>query len=468
MSDADNIKNFSAEDINRYHQGLLSPQERHAIEKAALEDPFLSDALEGYATVATGPADLTALREKLQARMAGGKVIPLNRHIPWLRIAAILLVMAGAGIPAYVFLFKQKDQPIAQEKNSATAPAPANNDQAASGDTPVYHAASGTNTLNKQQVTSTTDQGLAAEKPASDLSVPAVQQPPAAPVLSSDTSKYYTNKEFATPEKTTLIGSGNKPAEVKTDEIVVSGYATAKRSDKQERPAPGTITFNTDSLQYKQNRNNVKLMAADKNRMDNAVMYTFNNFRGRVTDNNNNPLPFANIVNLEDNVGTYSDARGFFNLTSPDTVLKVQVKSIGFNISNTELKNTLVSNQITLQDDKTLNALVLNTKKVNAGLHARNNNQQLTEPEPTDGWDNYDTYIANNLNVPDEYQKQKSSGGGEVEISFEVDKNGVPVNFKVERSLCSSCDKEAIRLIKEGPKWIRKAKNGRTTVKISF
>ena len=91
----------------------------------------------------------------------------------------------------------------------------------------------------------------------------------------------------------------------------------------------------------------------------------------------------------------------------------------------------------------------------------------LEEPEPVDGWSNYDMYLVNNLKVP-ESLRSKQSGAGEVELSFEVDKNGGPVNITVKKSLCESCDKEAIRLIKEGPKWKRKARKGRTTVTISF
>ena len=48
MSNKNPIKHFNAYDIERYHKGLLSPKERHDLEKAALDDPFLADALEGY------------------------------------------------------------------------------------------------------------------------------------------------------------------------------------------------------------------------------------------------------------------------------------------------------------------------------------------------------------------------------------------------------------------------------------
>jgi TonB family protein len=75
---------------------------------------------------------------------------------------------------------------------------------------------------------------------------------------------------------------------------------------------------------------------------------------------------------------------------------------------------------------------------------------------------------VNNLNPPEEFST-KQKVGGVVQVSFAVDKNGEPISIKIEKSLCDKCDKEAIRLIKEGPKWRRNAsKKGRTTVTISF
>ncbi|MDZ4794379.1 MAG: carboxypeptidase-like regulatory domain-containing protein, partial [Bacteroidota bacterium] len=192
-------------------------------------------------------------------------------------------------------------------------------------------------------------------------------------------------------------------------------------------------------------------------------------FRGRVTDADNNGVPFANVTNVQDNnAGTYTDARGYFNLIYPDSVLTVQVKSIGFENNNVQLRNSVSNNQVVLQDDrKTLSEVVLSKQKPNAIARSRDGNMKLEEPEPADGWDNYDTYLTNNLEVPKDL-KNKQNGSSEVQVSFEVDKNGEPVNIRLEKSLCAQCDKEAIRLVKEGPKWKRKAKKGRTTVTISF
>ena len=43
MDNGDNdIKLYTAEDITRYWQGQMSPQEMHAMELAAMDDPFLA------------------------------------------------------------------------------------------------------------------------------------------------------------------------------------------------------------------------------------------------------------------------------------------------------------------------------------------------------------------------------------------------------------------------------------------
>ena len=202
------------------------------------------------------------------------------------------------------------------------------------------------------------------------------------------------------------------------------------------------------------------------NNQDFAQYKTANVFRGRVTDAHNNALPFSNITNLEDNVGTYSDARGYFNLTSPDSVLNVKVRSLGFESNNVQLRNNLPENKVLLEEDRSLTATILDTVKRNTN-RIRNNTMVLDEPEPVDGWSNYDTYLVNNLKIPESF-RAKQSVSGEVELAFDVDKNGEPINITVKKSLCESCDKEAIRLVKEGPKWKRKIKKGKATVTVPF
>ena len=58
MTDNNSHINYSAADIEKYWKGQLSAADQHAMEKAALEDPFLADAMEGYEERAMLPASL--------------------------------------------------------------------------------------------------------------------------------------------------------------------------------------------------------------------------------------------------------------------------------------------------------------------------------------------------------------------------------------------------------------------------
>jgi hypothetical protein len=44
-NELNHIQNYSADDIRRYWNNQMSPAEMHALEKAAMDDPFLADAL---------------------------------------------------------------------------------------------------------------------------------------------------------------------------------------------------------------------------------------------------------------------------------------------------------------------------------------------------------------------------------------------------------------------------------------
>lgn len=55
---------------------------------------------------------------------------------------------------------------------------------------------------------------------------------------------------------------------------------------------------------------------------------------------------------------------------------------------------------------------------------------------------------------------------GEVVIGFHVDRKGRPVQVKVEKGLCPEADREAVRLVREGPDW--PVSSGWVRVKVPF
>jgi len=63
-----NQEKYNASDFARYHSGTMPPDEMHALEKAALEDPFLADALDGYAFSKKPEKELDEIRMRLDKK----------------------------------------------------------------------------------------------------------------------------------------------------------------------------------------------------------------------------------------------------------------------------------------------------------------------------------------------------------------------------------------------------------------
>jgi hypothetical protein len=443
----------------------------------------LADALEGYATPGINISeDIIELRRRLSEKTERAKVIPIHTagrsQFPWLRAAIAIILIAGAGLLAYEFLYKG---PV---DKSVAALAPMNNKAVKDtlSNSSQNDDISGTTKAFNDSQSQYYNLQASREKEAADQK----DNHPASTGSSSDTSKLLF--KLTTTNAPPVAPSADNQLEKKegnANRSLADGYKRADDQSKQtERSAePKSIPLYKSRGIADSTRTAADFYAKEKTTSDNyssfgaianaksEVLYRKPNyFRGRVTDNANNALPFANITNTKDNVGTYSDAQGYFTLVSPDSVMNVQVKSVGFESNNVQLRNYVADNRILMQEDKSVAMDTIDKVKRNISSR-RKNTMVLEEPEPEDGWDSYGSYVANNVNIPENFEKRKTSGIDEnsVEVSFEVTKDGNPVNFKVEKSLCDQCDKEAVRLIKEGPKWKRKnRKSKKTTISIPF
>ena len=117
-------KTFTALDIRRYIDGLMSPAERNELERAALSDPLLEDALEGYASQSPDKTreDLLDLRSRLAHRVRPEE---RNRSGIWVRAAAVLVILAGAAILLYIHNRPSDIRPsLALESRKKAQPSP--------------------------------------------------------------------------------------------------------------------------------------------------------------------------------------------------------------------------------------------------------------------------------------------------------------------------------------------------------
>ena len=110
---------FTIADIKRYAEGKMTPSEMHLIERAALEDPFLADAIEGmqFAQENYGAekinSDIADLKKRIAAsRAQRGKIM----YASWWRAAAVLIVVVTGVAMVYFFNGRSSEKAVTVAK----------------------------------------------------------------------------------------------------------------------------------------------------------------------------------------------------------------------------------------------------------------------------------------------------------------------------------------------------------------
>jgi TonB family protein len=452
MSDKENNIIYTARDIEQYLAGNLPPQQMHAIEKAALDDPFLAEALEGYESMKEKEWNnhLVVLREEIAGKGTVAKVIPLHKSKNnWWKVAAAILIIGTGATLTFIFNSNKDEHAenpqIAQVKNT------------------------------------TIDSVMPADIPAASVTVPLN---PSAAATIEETGKLPGSivklNETAKPESK-IIGDPNGP---QLNAVIPAATIPAAENNNTIAAAP-TVNNNpvagnpiSDKEQIadnskspaKQNeddlQNRQRIQAPAKKE---AVLNNF--FTAQVVGHDNTPLPFTNISIKKENFGTYADAKGMVRLVSTDSILQIEVKSVGYQPKTFALRSNQTQTKIILLEDETAykdNKTVIRGEISNKpSRRATLLKDSVVNVEPADGWDNYNTYVANNLDIP--ISHLKGDVHGEVEITFDVKSNGTISNIRVNKSLGAEYDEAAKRLIQEGPQW--KVKKGRKTsakIKVQF
>jgi hypothetical protein len=107
------------------------------------------------------------------------------------------------------------------------------------------------------------------------------------------------------------------------------------------------------------------------------------------------------------------------------------------------------------------------TGAVSERLEGKASGVDLTSafPYPKEGKEKFDQYIKENVTAISDTDSKKLIA--DILLSFALNKKGNPVDIKVLESSCKPCETEAIRLLKEGPKWVGKP-GEKGTVRIKF
>ncbi|MBL7728566.1 MAG: energy transducer TonB, partial [Dinghuibacter sp.] len=289
---------------------------------------------------------------------------------------------------------------------------------------------------------------------------------------SRDAKREAAKPAAAPPPATTASEKAifEQPKETKPEAVVVQGRAESNSNDRRNR---GVENFNEVVVTANAAKKKQARQATDNEDvlMDNAAqrsnnMGAFNrnfNFNYRITDSKGNGIPYANIAIPADQLVTYARSDGSFGLFSADSVLRVNFKAAGYEPKSFLLTNNNQTSNIVLKEEVAFNNkdMVVVGEQKNFAIRKKADKSVTDEAEPLDGWVNYDSYLANNI---DASNKNK----GVVELSFELNKKGEITGVTVEKSLGAREDEEAIRLLTQGPKWKGKKKKAKGRVTVTF
>ena len=412
-----------------YIRGLRKGKEAHRLEKESMQDPFLADAMDGYNQVEGNHEQRI---EKLRMQVSAHSAKKKNTYAITWSIAACLII--GFGISSY-FLFLKK---------------------------------------------SMTDEVFIAEESVSTkLAEPAAPPTPAIPA---------TPTVPATPQKEIALAT----TKVKTDSTPISEI-TARQADKKDMiakiqttsqpqgapvaavPMMEEVSEETAALQEVVATIDTFESESDK-KMKMAKVATIlpqnNMIKGRVTDEKGEPLIGASVTYKGTNIGTITNMNGEFSLVKKDDKKRLTAEYIGYDPVEIRVDTSRTMLIAMNENKQALNEVVVvgygakkNKKSTTAGNVVTVKEQAKKEitPQPVIGKRSYQKYLKENLVRPTDDNCKDIKG--EVVLSFFVDEEGKPQNITVTHGLCEFADKEAIRLVKEGPKWTSGKLPARVTVR---
>ena len=447
MNDQSTYGDFNSDDIRRYLEGRMSPEEMHRMEKAALDDPFLADAMEGYQL---NPdlivkSDIAELKERLTER-----TLPSEKtSFGWWRIAALLILVLGASTAVWYL-----SRPVAElntlAKNEELRPLPHNDSpmQIMPGLISADTTVAGNRNMGKQEeAIAKTEKDKTIFPGKTDI------KSAGQPVNASETEQVNKDQSMAAIEKEKQSKEKSEPAKItaapKEPDISLAG-----RQSIPSKAAP-LIEKNADARNLAPASSEISRTGPVAKGTGAIPSYYF---RGRVTDINNKPVPYASVRISNSVKGWYTDVQGRFSLVSSDSILKTEIVSVGYNSKKISLTATPDPAVIRLEySSASLSEVVVSTgksreKKEADQTDSNEEKNKMIYAEPADGWSLYEIYIKNNLRVPVTHDPSPLKGA--VTVSFYVNPdNGLLSDFRIEKSLGIRHDKEAIRVLKEGPPW---------------
>jgi hypothetical protein len=472
-----NEKLYTAADFASYHAGTMPVHDMHELEKAALEDPFLSDALEGYVYTPTATNDIEKLEEKLKLGKQIESPVKSITNKTWWRVAASIVGILGIG---YLFYATNKDEDtnsLAKNEQVKEIKIDSNSNYKTE-----------TDTMQSLDITFNDDATLSnGNVSRNDLET------------KLDTSKTTVAGLFNTTQATQ-----RRDAAAEYAPIAAAPGAVVTDAKEEAKPALGEKDYSTVTTNTTWAKDNNTDKKTEQLYIKKQQVLNYYDYNGIVQKPSGGPMQNATVY--FNNTATQTDKDGRFNFKATDTVINASLTAIGFAKQNVVLnKNTTpvfkldfdnknleevvvvtsgyaakrksVSGNVTSLSKERKNVVTINDAltgkvagvqvKTEADDYALRDSIQLKKLG-TDAERNQTTFNNYVLqNIKPLFDDKGNQIKGKVILSFTVNKKGQARKIKIEQALTAACDEQAIKLLENAPAWNIK-KGTRETVTVNF
>ncbi len=412
---------YSKAEIENYIQGNMSKEAMHSIERAALQDPFLADAIEGFALVDTAVAnkDLAAIETMILAGKQEAKVVTIaKKKNEWLKVAVVVLLFAGAGWIGVLLMNNGNQKSI----------------------------------VKNEKVNTTEDKiikvGFDSVAPKSDI----------ASIEQKNISQQYKSLDATVGLTDTLMPVPNKGLTASSSTM----YA-AVEPPKNNVPIGSTSNWSSNGNLTNSNQNVASNKAAGPSLNNNAANYTFSASNATASVSKEAEVSISNdkyIALAEKAKDKNDDAKQSKAIASSNTIITLPT--------------------IRIKRDSTIESIPITgyfSKKEAAKPISFKLSKEDSLTVPVNGWTAFNEYLRqNNAYTSITYDTaytpvtitNNKTGEEIVGLEFDIDKYGNPDKIKITKSVDKETDAKAIDLLKNGPKWQASDKKTKGKLSIKF
>jgi outer membrane biosynthesis protein TonB len=421
--------------LYQYIKGIRRGEEINRLEREAMNDPFLADAMDGFNNVADSNHEyrIKKMRTKVLRKTRSGK----KRIIRYAGIAASLLFIIGIG--GYFLLNdnrvveKQADVNVVQKQIVEQETLPE----------------------TKQPETKSSETKPSKTKPSetkpSKTKPSKTKQPAAKPLLVQTEIDSKKEQDSVSLSSVTKEITFRESIDTNDRKIAVA---------MEENVVPDDVTIVAFGVQKKENEQNLTV-------------------KGRIVDTKGVALSGVAVVVKGSTIGVSSNNDGYYTLHDVPQGSVLEYTLVGYVAQEQTVEKSTV-NVILVEETKSLdeitivafgvqkkenaigsvvpvdaNSIIIPSKSLKNEIAGRiatdSTKKKSIKPKPVIGKKEYKKYLKANIVMPQSEDCKGKKGG--VKLKFFVSATGRPVNIRVKKSLCPEADREAIRLLEYGPDW---------------